>query len=163
LKLCPKKALIFAGCSLVALALIFIIFNDFAMAYIDRFIKGNVGGSTNATPDSGRDVMSVITTSRSELWLIYIEYLFMHPLALFFGKGINAKPVLIESPHNVYISIIFELGIVGTLIFAMMIYMLMKKMFLTRNKPVTKAVFLPIVVLGLLMCVEDLIFFLYFY
>ena len=56
---------------------------------------------------------SSLTTGRSDLWVVYLGYIYNSPDVFFFGKGIGAGLLLDHAPHNVYIDILYHLGIVG--------------------------------------------------
>ena len=148
-----KSILWLIGFSLFVL-LIYIFAGKFILIYFRRFIYADISNLSND------EILSMVTTTRSDLWMTYIRYLFMHPMVMIFGKGLNAKPIT-ESAHNVYISLIYELGIIGTIFLVILIAMLVRLLFKSRPQKISLAILLPVSILALLMCVEDLVFFLY--
>lgn len=56
---------------------------------------------------------SSLTTGRTDIWLGYLDYIYHHPDVAFFGVGIGADLLYNHAMHNVYIEILYHLGIVG--------------------------------------------------
>lgn len=151
----PIKSIIWFVCIVGVVALALILKGDFFKTYLERFINSNTENMDS------EEIISMITTSRSDLWLTYVQYLIDNPSALIFGRGFNAPRIYFSSPHNMYISMLYELGVVGTIIFVVLIFFVLKKLFINEHHKVTKGIIIPLSVIMLLMCVEDLIFFLY--
>jgi len=150
----PIKSLLWLLGFIVFGVIVYLIAGRFILTYFRRFIYTDISNL------SGNEIFSMVTTTRSDLWITYIKYLFMNPLIMIFGKGLNAKPIT-ESAHNVYISLIYELGIIGTIFLVILVGFIIKLLIESRPQKISKAIFLPVSILALLMCVEDLIFFLY--
>lgn len=58
-----------------------------------------------------------ITSGRIELWKFFIEYFKNNPIQLLFGRSIAHYMLDGHVAHNTYIDIIYELGIIGGLLF----------------------------------------------
>ena len=86
----------------------------------------------------------------------------MNPIVIFFGRGLGAPLVASLSAHNFYITMIFELGIVGSILFVLMFVALILD-YKKRNPDYKfqKAYLIPIIIIGLLMMVEDLFLYIY--
>ncbi len=111
--------------------------------------------------NSFKDFLNVVTTGRFDLWQQYSSYIFHNPLVLFFGRGLGAPPLNLLSPHNGYIAIIYQLGIVGTILFIQSIFFIFREYFKQKpNKP-HWAIIVPIVTLAMIFIVEDLIFYIF--
>lgn len=144
---------VFAG--LLALGGIYGCINPkYIVFFLNRFGKlGSVG--------SFKEFMNVITTYRYDLWMEYLIYMAHNPIVIFFGKSFGAKALSTLSAHNALISMIYQLGIVGSAIL-IAIFVLMIKEFLKNatNKP-SKAIWLPLLILFAILSVEDTIFFIF--
>lgn len=68
-----------------------------------------------------------IDPGRLELWKRYIKDIVSSPKKLLFGNGISAD-ILGTSPHNSYFFIVYQLGIIGTLITFLIFYLIYKKL-----------------------------------
>lgn len=77
----------------------------------------NTGTSTEA-----------FTSGRSGLWVEYIDYLKHDPLRLIFGSGSSIIHLGARVPHNTYLDFLFQLGILGTALYWVTIFQLVKKM-----------------------------------
>lgn len=66
-----------------------------------------------------------ITTGRTSLNELYWSYIWNNPKTLFFGDGITADRITgaINNVHNVYIESIFKLGMVGSLLYAVVLFL----------------------------------------
>lgn len=73
--------------------------------------------------------ISSFTTGRTDIWLMYLEYFSVNPLKLLFGSGISSPLVEDAAAHNTYIDILYHLGLIGGLLFLMMI----KKIVIKHN------------------------------
>lgn len=63
-----------------------------------------------------------LTTGRSEIQKMYIDYIGSNPKVLFFGNGFNSNLLNGHEAHNTYLQMIYNFGIFGTIIF---IYLLL--------------------------------------
>lgn len=59
------------------------------------------------------EVYSELSTGRDKLHIKYINYLLDNPLVIPFGKGFNNRMGVGNSAHNIYLSLINEVGLVG--------------------------------------------------
>ena len=109
------------------------------------------------------DMMNMITTHRYDLWVAYVKYIFQNsPVNRVFGYGLGASPLYMYSAHNAYISMLYQLGVVGSILFIAPIVLIIRELIREKNAKVHKAVWLPIIVLALVLCVEDAIFYIIF-
>ena len=70
---------------------------------------------------SGGDAYEM-TSGRTWIWVSALERMLTHPLSLITGYGWNTfRQVMQIAPHNTYFGYFFELGIIGTFIFVMLV------------------------------------------
>ena len=69
--------------------------------------------------------------------------------------------VQIEDSNDFYVSMLFQFGIVGTLLLITVIVLFFRDFIKNNPHKVAKVVFVPMLIIGLLMCVEDLFMFIY--
>ena len=98
----------FIGLFLIAFLLIYCVAYEYINAYVLRFAE-DIGGS-----------LASITTGRTVIWRKYLETIFSDPLILLFGSGLNSK-VNNLGTHNTYIDCFFGFGIIGTIIFIILL------------------------------------------
>lgn len=150
-----KEILWIIGILCIGITLLLILRPHFIVTYFSRFMY------IEPEEFSFKTVINIVTTGRYELWMGTIEYLFMNPDVLFFGRGFGAPLIQSLSAHNFYISLIYELGIVGSILFVglfiSIVWTCMKKKHIKFNK----AILVPIFMVGLLMLVEDLFLYIY--
>lgn len=141
---------------LLSLALLICIFAPNVISnFTDRFI-----GNLNQC-HSLKDILNMITTGRYDLWRQYSQYILNNPLVLFFGRGLGAPQINLLSPHNGYIAIIYQMGLVGTILFIQTLYFIFREYFKTKPQKPHWAISLPIITLALIFMVEDLIFYIF--
>ena len=76
---------------------------------------------------AGTDLDS-LTTHRSTLWQNYLHYLSDHIGALLFGRSLLNYTLNGAAPHNTYLDLLYQLGIVGsTFLFAVLALMFKKQ------------------------------------
>ena len=63
-----------------------------------------------------------ISTGRFGIWKSYIKYIIDSPKTLLFGDGLGAEYLAVGGPHNTYIEIIYFLGLIGEIIFALVLF-----------------------------------------
>lgn len=101
------KLVVFA---VIAMLLIYILAYDYINAYLFRFVSDSSG------------TLDKITTGRSTIFLEYFQTLVNDLKIFFLGNGLGS---IIESlgygTHNTYLECLFNLGIIGTMIFMMAI------------------------------------------
>lgn len=101
------------------------------------------------------ETINNITNGRSDLWLEYISYMFKNPLVLFFGAGLGAPTLSGLSAHNTFISMIYQMGLVGAGLFVALLVLIVKQLKVKFNKHAL----IIILSLVLLFMVEDTIFY----
>lgn len=75
------------------------------------------------SPDDVRDyedfsgVYSELSTGRDKLHIKYVNYLLSNPAVIPFGKGFVNRMGVGNSAHNIYLSLINEVGLVGLILF----------------------------------------------
>lgn len=136
--------------------IIFLFKRNVFIMYLRRFTT-----SIDSDFDSYEYILDVATTGRYQLWLTVLDFMFTHPLVLVFGNGFGAPLIASLSAHNFYISLIYELGIVGTLLCIAMFATILYVYFKQKQGKFYKAWIVPIVILGMLMMVEDLFLYIY--
>lgn len=68
---------------------------------------------------SGSSDLDSLTTSRTVLWREYLKYMGEKPLKFICGESIlSVKTAELKAPHNTYIDMIFQLGVLGTVFIA---------------------------------------------
>ncbi|MBE5740940.1 MAG: hypothetical protein E7351_00170 [Clostridiales bacterium] len=152
----PKRTLIITGIVISCGLLIILIFPKVSSLFFERFL-----GSLQECRDF-KDVLNMITTGRVNLWLEYLSYIFTHPKTLIFGNGLGANVVNKMSSHNAYISMLYQLGIVGISLLVGVIVMIIKNNKKSTKTKFNKALLIPLIVIGLIMFVEDTIFYIVF-
>ena len=80
-----------------------ILFTDLIDMMMDRFV-----GAGNSLSD--------LTTRRSDRWLNYLRTFEEEPMTLVFGKGFTEELVKGRGSHNIVIQIVYQFGIVGSLL-----------------------------------------------
>ena len=61
--------------------------------------------------------LNSLTTGRFQIWLNYLSYFANNLINLFLGNGLDADYLLTGAPHNTYIDLLYNLGIIGTLFY----------------------------------------------
>lgn len=59
---------------------------------------------------------SSLTTGRSDIWEMYLDYIINRPTVAMFGMGIGADLMQNKAMHNSYVECFYHLGIVGSLL-----------------------------------------------
>lgn len=89
---------------------------DYINAFMFRFTEDGSG-----TIDS-------VTTGRSTIWVVYLKTILNEPKILFFGNGLNSMiQPLGKVPHNTYLDLLFNLGILGAILLIALLRMGMGK------------------------------------
>ena len=83
------------------------------------YLIGNGGGEIFSTVfgrlESAKGDINALTTGRFNIWVYNIEYFMEHPWRFLFGKGINAPLINGKGHHNVYLEMLWHLGLFGTM------------------------------------------------
>ena len=145
-------AFLFFICLLIA------VFPDFSTTLFNRFFD-------SLKIDSIYHFFDSLLTGRLDMWHDYLKFIFTHPKTLIFGNGLGANTIQTTfinhigdkvpfkiSPHNFYISLIYQLGIVGTLLLISVVICSLKQI---KTKPINKAILIPIIVIALIFLIED--------
>ena len=84
--------------------------------------------------NSTRDIDS-FTTHRMDLWKMYFDFFSDNPLHNVFGSSINKYTLNGAAPHNTYIDMIYQLGIVGSSFLLLLIFKIIqnKSIFIKRG------------------------------
>lgn len=150
-----KKTLIITLIIVLIISIFCLIFSSFVTTFVERFI-GNLNNCS-----SFRDFMNMVTTDRYDLWIEYLTYIFHNPIVLFFGRGVGASHLSTISPHNAYISCVYQLGLVGTALFGTVLFFIFKDNFKKKINKTNWAILIPIITICLMLFVEDFIFYLF--
>lgn len=91
------------------------------------YLIGTGGGEIFSTVfgrlSSAKGDINALTTGRFNIWVYNIEYFMEHPWSFLFGKGINAPLINGKGHHNVYLEMLWHLGLFGT----MMVFGMLKQ------------------------------------
>lgn len=126
-------------------------------AYLNRFV--DIG--TDVAGNSFDGIMNNVTTYRYGLWKSYLQYMLHYPFTLFFGATLGARQLAGESAHNIYISSLYQFGIIGTILFALTLVFLFKDFKTNHPLMISKWIIVPIIIFAMIVCVEDLFMFIY--
>ncbi len=106
--------------SIALSVLVYVInFERFQSLFSRFFIKvddNNYGGGFS----SSGSLAESLTTGRTELWKMGLQYFIDHPIRFLFGTGTSASgrsTMLPQDCHNTFLQIIYKIGIVGLLIY----------------------------------------------
>ena len=85
----------------------------------------------------GTNGVESLTTGRTTIWLAIIEYFFAYPASFFLGNGASTYVFYLHSikkaAHNAYIDLVYQLGLVGTVLFINILYCIIKSNKRGRN------------------------------
>lgn len=84
-----------------------------ALAYLIATGGGEAFGTVFSRLSSSGGDLNKLTTGRFDIWINNLEYFKTHLWSFLFGKGINAKLLEGKGHHNVYLEILWHLGLVG--------------------------------------------------
>lgn len=146
LKYNKKRTLIVSGILMIIAIIFTAIFPNLIISISARFV-----GKINQC-HSVKDFINMITTKRLDIWIEYVTYIFTHPKTLLFGNGLGAEVISVMSAHNAYISLIYQLGLVGTGLFVYVVYLFIKE---KKDLKINKAIIIPIIIIALILFVED--------
>lgn len=130
---------------------------NLVLTYLGRFTEGMAVG------DSFMEFMNNLTTFRYSLWVNYTLYLVQHPLVLLFGRGLGTIPLYtpindrILSPHNFFLALLYQLGIVGAALFVTALVLMLTELKKRYPQRVHRAIWVPVLILLLLLLEEDTI------
>lgn len=72
------------------------------------------------------DDLSSLTTNRSDLWILYVNHLIDSGILIVVGNGFGAQFLVDVAAHNTYIDLLYYLGIIGTVMFGVVLYLITK-------------------------------------
>lgn len=147
---------VITGISVVIVLLVAIKPQLFA-AYLNRFV--DIG--TNVEGNSVNGALNHMTTGRYGLWIGYLQYMINYPYTLFFGATLGARQIGGESAHNIYISSLYQFGIIGSILFVLTLVFLCKDFKKRYPLLISKWIIVPIIIFAMIVCVEDLFMFIY--
>lgn len=151
-----KKQVFWIICSICIVVIFLIIFaNDFIFTYLGRFM--------NVDPEdlTFNEIMNIVTTGRYDLWRGVADYLFMNPVILIFGRGLGAPLIESMSAHNFFLSLTYEVGIIGGILFMSLFVAPFIYQMKQDKKRINWRIVVPIVIISMLMMVEDLFLYVY--
>ena len=153
----------FIGLCLISLfcllIIVIVIFKpDIFNTYFGRFV--NFASKASGENDF-YTAMNFLTTGRYGLCVTYIQYMMQYPYILFFGATLGTGQLAGNSPHNIYISSLYQFGLVGLTLY-ITIFVLIFKDF-KKNNPllISKWVVVPIIIMSMMLCVEEFFMFIY--
>lgn len=142
---------VFAG-----LAILFAIIKfDLILSMLGRFVRTDVSGM------NFEQFINIFTTSRFELWKGYVRFLLENPVFIIFGRGLGAPVIGETSCHNMYLSSMYQIGIVGMALIVATLILIVKDAKKQGKILLNKGILIPILVCAALACIEDLIFFIF--
>ncbi len=144
-----KKTLIVSFIVLLCAICILLIFPTIFSIFVDRFI-----GSINEC-NNFYDFMNMLTTDRFSLWTIYCKEIVVNPVILFFGKGVGAHTIDLLGAHNTFISLFYQMGIIGVALLSTIIGIIIAKIVKTHG--FNNYALIPIFISILILSIEDLI------
>ncbi len=120
------------------------IFKDYLASIINRFVAY----------DSWNGMLSKITTGRSEIWMMYLKEFSSSVWNILFGVGLLTTDLFSKGPHNVFIYLLYRVGIVGVLMISVLIYLYAK-----QGKGKFKITFsgLPLILVYLFFAMEEMV------
>lgn len=110
---------ILIACGLVLVVLL--IFKDFTMSLISRFLSVDSGNFLNS-----------LSTGRMDIWTAYAKEIFENPFDCLFGHGMLSKYAFVpeqgrdRAQHNLYIFLLYKFGIVGVLFLFVIMWQFVK-------------------------------------
>lgn len=129
-----KQYIKFLVIGVIGLAILTVVFRGYIIAIIKRFLD-------DSSYSGG--VLNVATTGRVDIWKSYIDKWTSSPLYMLFGCGITADNINERTTHNIYLSILYKFGIVGTILLVGCVIWILKSKRVSRNI----ATYLPIILI----------------
>lgn len=86
-------------------------FHDFLIDIAQRFLAYDTGS-----------LLSKLTTGRTAIWEKYIDSARSSVLKMLFGVGLFTKDIISIGPHNVFLFLIYRIGVVGIILLCVLIY-----------------------------------------
>ncbi len=101
------------------------------------------------------DNLNDMTTGRTGLWGIYLEYIRANTTVLFIGDGLD-KVLSVGGTHNLFIEIVYNIGLFGLFLFASFFVSIM----MTIRRRYRTTIHMPLIRLLPIICIFTLYFFL---
>lgn len=111
------KSLWFVLAMAGALGVCCLIAKDYISSILTRFVAY----------DSWNGLLSKMTTGRSEIWAMYLNEFASSALNVLFGVGLLTADLFSKGPHNVFVYLIYRLGVVGVVALSVLIYLYIKQ------------------------------------
>lgn len=86
-----------------------------ALIYLMGTGGGEIFGTVFGRLSSAEGDINALTTGRFNIWIYNIEFFLEHPWRFLFGKGINSPLINGKAHHNVYLEMLWHLGLIGTI------------------------------------------------
>jgi len=139
---------------IIGFGVIFLIRPDVIIAWFSRLF--GILDKNSSISDS----FNKLTTGRFGLWVVYLSSMVNRPVSFIFGNGLSAPVLSVESPHNLYISMFYQIGAVGIILLVLTVVFMLKDVRKGKEK-MSKAYLVPLLSFALLALVEDLMFYVF--
>lgn len=112
-----KKGLYYSAITIAIVCVLIVVFKDKILEIFDRFTKYNY-----------ESIIDKITTGRWSIWKEYLKDWTSSFSNILFGRGVSADGVVskVDHQHSLYVKIITDFGIVGTLILMLLVFSYIK-------------------------------------
>lgn len=87
-----------------------------ALIYLLATGGGEMFSTVFSRMSAAKGDINALTTGRFNIWVNNIEYFMEHPWRFLFGKGINSPLINGAGHHNVYLEMIWHVGLIGMII-----------------------------------------------
>lgn len=153
-----KKTLLAASITLLVAGIVAAIVYSQKPEFFQKIIA-RFGSFTGSLDEN----MNGFTTSRWSLWKGTFAYWSAHPYVFFVGRGLGASqvPGLVYSAHNLYISSIDQLGLIGSILFVLPSFLLLRDLLKDKQLKVSRAIIIPFAALAIIFMAEDLLFYIF--
>ena len=139
-----------------ALVIIFAIVKfDLILSMVRRFVRTDVTGM------SAEQFLSILTTTRFDLWKGYVGFLLENPIFIIFGRGLGAPVIGETSCHNMYLSSMYQIGIIGMALLVTIVVLIVRDAKKREKIILNKGLIIPLLACAALAFIEDLIFFIF--
>jgi hypothetical protein len=116
-----KKLIFGLLCILLLFLIVYIVAGkEYVLSYIARISEKDLSSSSD------------LTTGRADLWRLFAQYLGANLKVLLFGQGLGAA-FFRSNPHNTYLEALYYIGVVGLVLYALIIYFLFPRKHVKRN------------------------------
>ena len=149
-----KRGLIILGVCVAGAGLFYLIFHSYINAILLRFVSSFIDQNAGLNLDQ-------ITSGRTTLWVTYMSKWVESPMAIIFGYGLGTPRIGNVSIHNMFLAVLYEIGIVGfILFFGILTYQVIR---LLKDEKINfhLAKLLPIITVILFSLSEDTLFYLF--